>query len=535
MLQKVSPWNGLPLLLLLLHLPYGAAQFPRQCVTPETLKSRACCPSLTQVTTDPCGFSQGRGQCVPVTIDSRPHGSQYPYVGQDDRERWPTRFFSWTCRCTGNFSGYNCGACKPGWSGGNCDQPVLAVRRNILDLSAVERLRFINALNLAKRTVHPVYMTATRRYEEIMGPGDNTTQFENVSIYNYFVWTHYYSVSKTFLGAGLKSFAEIDFSHEGPAFLTWHRYHLLQLERDMQEMLQDPSFALPYWNFAIGGSKCDICNDDLMGARSNFDSTLISLNSVFSQWQIVCEHIDDYDTLGTICNSTEGGPIRRNPAGNVARPIVQHLPEPQDVLLCLEVGLFDTPPFYSNSSESFRNSIEGYSEPSGKYNPIVRSLHNLAHLFLNGTGGQTHVSPNDPIFVLLHSFTDAVFDEWLRRHSADISLYPLENAPIGHNRQYNMVPFWPPVTNNEMFVTAPENLGYMYEVQWPKRALNITEVITITIVTALILIALVFTFATCVIQGRRNKDELNQPLLGDQYTHYSEEYEKIQNATHSVV
>lgn len=63
-------------------------------------------------------------------------------------------------------------------------------------------------------------------------------------------------------------------------------------------------------------------------------------------------------------------------------------------------------------------AYSGYSDPSGKYDPAVRSLHNLAHLFLNGTGGQTHLSPNDPIFVLLHTFTDAVFDEWLRRYSA---------------------------------------------------------------------------------------------------------------------
>lgn len=68
-------------------------------------------------------------------------------------------------------------------------------------------------------------------------------------------------------------------------------------------MLGDPRFALPFWNFAIGGNQCDICTDDLMGARSSFDENAISSNSIFSQWRIVCESLDDYDTLGTICNS----------------------------------------------------------------------------------------------------------------------------------------------------------------------------------------------------------------------------------------
>lgn len=70
-------------------------------------------------------------------------------------------------------------------------------------------------------------------------------------------------------------------------------------------MLGDSTFALPYWNFAIGGSECDICTDDLLGARSSFDMNAISQNSVFSQWRVVCESVDDYDTFGTICNSKD--------------------------------------------------------------------------------------------------------------------------------------------------------------------------------------------------------------------------------------
>ncbi|KAM5260019.1 5,6-dihydroxyindole-2-carboxylic acid oxidase isoform 2-T5 [Hipposideros larvatus] len=439
------------------------AQFPRECATTEALRNGVCCPDLLPISgpgTDLCGSSSGRGRCEAVTADSRPHSRQYPHDGRDDREGWPTRFFNRTCQCNGNFSGHNCGTCRPGWRGAACDERVLT---------------------------------------------------------------------------GQESFGEVDFSHEGPAFLTWHRYHLLQLERDMQEMLQDPSFALPYWNFATGKNVCDICTDDLMGSRSNFDSSLISPNSVFSQWRVICASLEDYDTLGTLCNSTEGGPIRRNPAGNVARPMVQRLPEPQDVAQCLEVGLFDTPPFYSNSTNSFRNTVEGYSDPTGRYDPAVRSLHNLAHLFLNGTGGQTHLSPNDPIFILLHTFTDAVFDEWLRRYNADISTFPLENAPIGHNRQYNMVPFWPPITNTEMFVTAPDNLGYTYEVQWSSRNFSISEIITIAVVAALLLVAVIFVGASCLIRARNKLDEANQPLLGDQYEHYTEEYETLKNSNQSMV
>ncbi|KAG9259950.1 tyrosinase-related protein 1b [Astyanax mexicanus] len=509
-------------------------QFPRQCVTPEGLRSGTCCPSPTGRANDECGSSTGRGRCVTVTADERPHGPQYPHSGRDDRERWPLRFFNRTCQCNENFSGHHCGRCKHGLTGPSCNQKVNVVRRNIMQMSSEEQKAFINALDQAKRTVHPDLVICTRRYEEIFGADGNSPQFENITIYNFFVWTHYYSVGKTYMGPGQDGFGGVDFSHEGPGFVTWHRFHLLQLERDMQDMLGDPTFALPYWYFAIGGSECDICTDNLFGARSNFgNGRTISANSIFSQWRVICDHLEEYEKLGTICNSTEGGTLRRHAGGNVDRPMVQKLPEPQDIIDCLDLDTFDTPPYYSTSTRSFRNTIEGYSAPQGDYDPVVRSLHNLAHLFLNGTGGQTHLSPNDPIFVLLHTFTDAIFDEWLQRHSPGTVGYPEANAPIGHNRHFNMVPFWPPITNAEMFVAAPEGLGYNYEVDWPTRPYTLSEILTIAIVVVVLVVIVVGGVIACVVRAYSSVEGL-EPLLGDHYRRYSEE-ERLVEQSKSVV
>lgn len=111
-------------ILVLLGAVAVSAQFPRECVTAEGLRSGQCCPSPSGLNNDPCGSSTGRGQCVSITVDARPHGPQYPHDGRDDRERWPIRYFNRTCQCNGNFSGYNCGRCRHGWTGANCDQRV---------------------------------------------------------------------------------------------------------------------------------------------------------------------------------------------------------------------------------------------------------------------------------------------------------------------------------------------------------------------------------------------------------------------------
>uniref|UniRef100_H2Y9I6 Tyrosinase copper-binding domain-containing protein n=1 Tax=Ciona savignyi TaxID=51511 RepID=H2Y9I6_CIOSA len=447
-----------------------SAQFPRVCATFESIVSHECCPLLGG-TGSPCGEAEGRGSCVDITIDDLPHGQQYVLVGIDDRERWPERFFNRSCVCNGNFGGFDCSGCKPGWQGDNClTRRPPAIRQNIMNMTQEDREFFLDVLDRSKTAVHPDYVVAQDHYRNLIPENTTEPNFVNITIYDLFVWVHYYSVRDTLLGPG-QAYTAIDFSHEGPAFLTWHRMHLLGLENDLQVLSGDPTFALPYWDFAIGGSECDVCTDEIVGGQNPEDQTLLGPNSRFADWEVVCLSLDWFNDNIKLCNGTYEGPIRRNPGGNIDRPAVQNLPEPADVANCLQVEEYDTFPFFSDSDSSFRNALEGYSEPSGEFDEGVRTLHNLAHLFLNGTGGMTHASANDPIFVLIHTFTDAIFEEWMKRSNATAADYPEEDAPIGHNLDFNMVPFFPPITNRDMFIPS-DQLGYSYAVDLPESLAN---------------------------------------------------------------
>ncbi|KAG7270566.1 hypothetical protein CRUP_000131 [Coryphaenoides rupestris] len=440
----------------MLSLAPAASQFPRRCASRVALLSRECCPAWDG-DGSACGVRSGRGFCADVDVEgpTRPHGPQYPFSGLDDRERWPLVFFNRTCRCAGPFMGPDCSDCSFGYFGADCGQRRESLRRNVLHLSRAERRRLVSYLNLAKTTHSPDYVVATGTYREM--ENGSRPLFADVSSYDVFVWMHYYVSRDALMGApgvpGGDVWSDVDFAHWAPGFLPWHRLYLLHWEHDIRKLTGDMTFALPYWDWRDAAG-CDVCTDELMGGPQ-------PPGPGPAQPRVMCSRPDDYNSRGVLCDAQPEGPLRRNP-GNHNRAVVPRLPTSADVDFTLGLEDYDTPPLDRTANMSFRNTMEGFGDPqTGLGNSSQMGMHAALHVFMNGTMSSVQGSANDPLFLLHHAFIDSLYEQWLRRHQPSPSQYPASGAPIGHNGDYNMVPFLPLHTNAELFVSSKQ-LGYEY-------------------------------------------------------------------------
>ncbi|XP_030632893.1 tyrosinase [Chanos chanos] len=438
-------------------LHFSFQQFPRPCTTPEALRLKECCP-VWSGDGSVCGAQSGRGFCQDVVVSNLPDGPQYPHSEMDDRERWPLVFYNRTCRCAGNYMGFDCGECTFGYFGANCAERRESVRRNVFQLSVTDRQRFISYLNLAKNTISPDYVIATGTFAQ-MNNGSNP-MFADVSVYDLFVWMHYYVSRDVLLGGPNNVFADIDFAHEAAAFLPWHRVYLLLWEHEIRKLTGDFDFTIPYWDWR-DAEDCQVCTDELMGGRSPLNPNLISPASVFSSWKVICTQPEDYNRREVLCNGTAEGPLLRNP-GNHDRNRVGRLPTTADVEFVLGLSDYETDQLDRRANMSFRNALEGFADPqTGLAVTGQSTMHNALHVFMNGSMSSVQGSANDPIFLLHHAFIDSIFERWLRRHQPARTIYPAANAPIGHNDAYYMVPFLPLFRNGDYFLST-KALGYEY-------------------------------------------------------------------------
>ncbi|XP_078140064.1 tyrosinase-like [Centroberyx gerrardi] len=428
LLHFTWPWPW-PVFLLCLVCPRVVqAQFPRPCTAPEALESRMCCPVWKG---SPCGFSSGRGVCAPHPARDLPKPVDY-------RVNWPRAFYDSVCTCWGNYDGFDCGQCLPGWKGPQCSQQHHVERKEITELTDQERETFLSSLHKAKRSLSSRYTILTSRDTTVEG----NYNFRNTSVYDLYVWMHYYS-AKSYAGS------ENNSAHRGPAFAFWHRVFLLFIEREIRELTGDQDFYVPYWDWTRT-DHCNICTNQYFGGVGQ--DGRIDGASPFSKWE---------ESLGIICiqsDASEPGRLIRNPGRD---PVFKTLPTAEDVEDIMTAESFDTPPFDKTSTNSFRNKLEGFDIPQDSRH-LNASMHNLIHRYLNGTMSLVPTAANDPVFMLHHCFIDKLLERWLEDHS-DAAYPDSEQVHPAQRAQAFMAPFFPLRTNSFYWGRDTWSLGYRYK------------------------------------------------------------------------
>jgi tyrosinase len=280
----------------------------------------------------------------------------------------------------------------------------------------------------------------------LVGPPAQLAQ--PLSWWDLFVWWHMAAMSWP-AGPGNRA-------HEGPIFLPWHRLFLRRLEEAIQTVTPDPTFALPYWDWASAGAApaaAQLTNpiwNRLGNPRGNVTQGTIGQLRV--------------RLYGTSNGIVVGAP---RPIWRDAGRRLATLPDLTNQQWTLADGLYDGPP-WGRGADSFRNKLEGWQDP--REDPQTREpawMHNRVHVWVGGDMGPG-TSPNDPIFFLNHCNVDRIWEGWMRRRGR-VYLPLAGQGPPGQRANdplFSIV--WPSMRADE--VLDPTETGrdwYRYDVLPP--------------------------------------------------------------------
>ena len=216
-----------------------------------------------------------------------------------------------------------------------------------------------------------------------------------------------------------------DGGHGGPGFLPWHREYLLRIEKDLQDISQNPILAIPFWDWTDPDTTFHlIFKDDFLGEYDN--SGIVEVNNArFAQnnsWKL------DKRVRVRMVEDLIADPNAQVPefGENLVREFLatSSLPRSETVEFLMERPNYD----------SFTVAVEAGTSPH-------RRTHNFMHSWVGGVM-RSHASPYDPIFMLNHAFIDRLWALWqaLGRHG-DQHYTTNSNAGHGHEIDSNMWPW----------------------------------------------------------------------------------------------
>jgi tyrosinase len=510
-------------------------QFPAACNNADNIRDKECCPNSCS----------GKGQCEDIrakaswstidgfgkTIVEKIATTTMVYQNMDTRYEWPTRVFTRVCRCNEGYGGAACDECDFGYAmnSGVCQKVSRKrIRKNFQSMSQQEKTDLITVLKEAKTGDYAWAVVVQEPDENGIG-----LQLQNISTYDLFVYHHYFSKREGDINNidvvrqeptpvcnsnGL-DLSDVDFAHEGPSFLTWHRYYLLLVERELgriAERLGSTSwnrytFALPYWDWDDSEAAfADIFSADHFGTFSKpltIKANVTGLLFNNGRWPTVCDQHYQFNVntsdripllcsgIRKVCNPNADRRYKRNLERGVfmkrGRKCCTYedrvLPDRNTIEYLLNTIYYDrkceTPsesspdknlysPFASGAS--FRNRVEGFvgfrQDLIGEFKDCGsgddhNNFHNAVHIYIHGHMRIVPSASNDPIFYLHHANIDRFFEEWLQGMGANANYMPTSRiAHPGHNTEDYLVPFFPLKTNVDMFKKSSD-FGYSYEEQ----------------------------------------------------------------------
>ena len=268
----------------------------------------------------------------------------------------------------------------------------MAITRPNILLDAPARQKYTQGMNLLKGE----FTGPTTASLGISGPS------QPVSTYDLFViWHHVAMSTMTPPTQGDRNAA-----HRGPVFCPWHRFMLRQLELNLQRILSDNTFGLPYWDWAADGQKSaalqkksKVWAADAMGGSGDPVKTgpFKFNNADPASFRIRIEA----NVNGQLVQTNHG--LRRAIGTRVSK-----LPNRVDTVGALALAPYDAAP-WDTSSSGFRNRLEGWAPPGAP------ALHNRVHVWVGGDMLPAS-SPNDPVFYLNHCNVDRVWEAWLTQN-----------------------------------------------------------------------------------------------------------------------
>jgi tyrosinase len=279
----------------------------------------------------------------------------------------------------------------------------MAVTRFNLLTNATARTNYARGVNLLKTE----FTGPTTTNLGIAGPS------RQVSTYDLFVvWHHTAMMTLT-----PPTQSDRNAAHRGPVFGPWHRFMLLQLELNLQRVLNDTTFGLPYWDWAADGQRSStqqrssrVWVADAMGGSGN---PVTTGPFRFSQTDPASFRVlIEANVNGQLVQTSHG--LRRALGTQIAT-----LPNKADTSGVLALRPYDAAP-WSTASAGFRNRLEGWAPPAAP------ALHNRVHVWVGGDMLPSS-SPNDPVFYMNHCNVDRIWEAWLSRNGR--SYVPAQSAP----------------------------------------------------------------------------------------------------------